>query len=271
MSKLRVLMAALVVVTLFLLPLVAQAQPNVSGFYGDVTLDGVAVEDGTVVKAWIDNGMAGTCETTGASYQISINGEGQDYTDKTVTFTVGADDNAVAESGTFVKGAQMALNLTAASIPPTDEPIGITLSPSEGAATNVIGEGAAFNNPVYIYFDGELYTTVKSDGEGNFNAVVVPTTNIAGDYDIAAIDVLERTATETFTLSSPEAGSGGTGAAGDAGEKGDQGDPGPAGADGEDGDDAGSTMGIVALIVAIIAIILAIVFRVMKPAGAPEA
>ena len=263
-------MAALVVVTLFLLPIVAQAQPNVSGFYGDVTLDGVPVEDGTVIKAWIDNGVAGTVETTGASYVISINGEGQDFTDKVVTFTVGVDDNAVAESGTFVKGAQVALNLTAASIPPTDEPIGITLSPSEGSATNVIGEGAAFNNPVYIYFDGELYTTVKSDGEGNFNAIVVPTTNTSGDYDIAAIDVLERTATETFTLSSPE-GPGGPGDPGAQGEKGDKGDPGPAGADGEDGDDASSTMGIVALIVAIIAIILAIVFRVMKPAGAPEA
>ena len=267
MSKLRVLMAALVVVTLFLLPMVALAQPNVSGFYGEVTLDGVDVEDGTVVKAWIDNVEAGSVTTTGSSYNIQINGEGQDFADKVVTFTVGADDNAVAESGTFVKGSNTALNLTAASVPDAGV-LGITLSPEKGTATNVIGIGAAYNNPVYIYFDGELYTTVTSDAEGNFNAVVVPTTNVAGDYDIAAIDVLERTATETFTLSSPEAGPGGTG---ETGEKGDKGDPGPAGAAGEDGDDAGSTMGIVALIVAIIAIILAIVFRVMKPAGAPEA
>ena len=267
MSKLRVLMAALVVVTLFLLPMVALAQPNVSGFYGEITLDGIAVEDGTPVKAWIDNVEAGSVTTTGSSYNIQINGEGQDFADKVVTFTVGADDNAVAESGTFVKGSNTALNLTAASVPDAGV-LGITLSPEKGTATNVIGIGAAYNNPVYIYFDGELYTTVTSDAEGNFNAVVVPTTNVAGDYDIAAIDVLERTATETFTLSSPEAGPGGTG---ETGEKGDKGDPGPAGAAGEDGDDAGSTMGIVALIVAIIAIILAIVFRVMKPAGAPEA
>lgn len=260
-------MAALVVVTLFLLPMVALAQPNVSGFYGEITLDGIAVEDGTPVKAWIDNVEAGSVTTTGSSYNIQINGEGQDFADKVVTFTVGADDNAVAESGTFVKGSNTALNLTAASVPDAGV-LGITLSPEKGTATNVIGIGAAYNNPVYIYFDGELYTTVTSDAEGNFNAVVVPTTNVAGDYDIAAIDVLERTATETFTLSSPEAGPGGTG---ETGEKGDKGDPGPAGAAGEDGDDAGSTMGIVALIVAIIAIILAIVFRVMKPAGAPEA
>jgi len=263
-------MAALVVVTLFLLPMVALAQPNVSGFYGEVTLDGVAVEDGTVVKAWIDNVEAGSVTTTGSSYSIQINGEGQDFADKAVAFTVGAEDNQVAESGTFVKGSNTALNLTAASVPDAGV-LGFTLSPEKGTATNVVGIGAAYNNPVYIYFDGELYTTVTSDAEGNFNAVVVPTTNIAGDYDIAAIDVLERTATETFTLSSPE-GPGGPGDPGDKGDKGDKGDPGPAGAAGEDGDDGGSsTMGIVALIVAIIAIILAIVFRVMKPAGAPEA
>ena len=268
MSKLRVLMAALVVVTLFLLPMVALAQPNVSGFYGEITLDGIAVEDGTPVKAWIDNVEAGSVTTTGSSYNIQINGEGQDFADKVVTFTVGADDNAVAESGTFVKGSNTALNLTAASVPDAGV-LGITLSPEKGTATNVIGIGAAYNNPVYIYFDGELYTTVTSDAEGNFNAVVVPTTNVAGDYDIAAIDVLERTATETFTLSIPTSDDGG--GLGPAGPAGPAGADGADGAAGDDGDDAGSTMGIVALIVAIIAIILAIVFRVMKPAGAPEA
>jgi hypothetical protein len=251
--------------------MVAQAQPNVSGFYGDVTLDGNPVADGTVVKAWIGNVEAGSVTTTGSSYQISINGEGQDFSDKPVTFTVGADDAQVAEKGMFVKGAQVALNLTASSIPASGV-IGITLSPKKGTATNVIGEGAAYNNPVYIYFDGELYTTIKSDTEGNFNAVVVPTTNVAGDYEISAIDVLEHTASATFTLSIPTSGTGEPGTCDcPPGEAGAAGPAGPAGADGEDGDDAGSTMGIVALIIAIIAIILAIVFRVMKPAGAPEA
>ena len=265
-------MATLLVVILLLLPTVALAQPNVSGFYGDVTLDGVAVADGTVVKAWIDNVEAGSVTTTGSSYNIQINGEGQDYADKVVIFTVGADDAQVSESGTFVKGSNTALNLTGASVPDTGDDIQITLSPSEGTATNVIGEGAAFNNSVYIYFDGELYTTVKADTEGNFNAVVVPTTNVAGDYDIAAIDVLERTATETFTLSIPTSGTGGPGVCDcPPGEAGPAGAAGAAGAAGDDGDDGSSTMGIVALIIAIIDIILAIVFRVMKPAGTPEA
>lgn len=266
MSKLRVLMAALVVVTLFLLPLVAQAQPNVTGFYGDVTLDGNSVADGTVVKAWIDNAVVGSVTTTGSSYQISINGEGQDFSNKKVSFSVGAEDNAVAETGTFVKGAQVALNLTASSTPVTGDPIKITLSPAEGVATNIMGTGAAYNNPVYIYFDGELYTTIKADAEGNFSAILVPTTSEEGSYDVAAIDVMERTATATFTI--VPAASGGQGPAGPAGPEGPAGPTGPKGDPGEDGDDgSGSTLAIVALIIAIIAVILAIVFRVMKPAG----
>ena len=51
MSKLKGLIATMTVVMLFLLPTVALAQPDVCGFYGSVTLDGDAVENGTVVKA----------------------------------------------------------------------------------------------------------------------------------------------------------------------------------------------------------------------------
>jgi|SaaInl8_200m_RNA_FD_contig_81_90544_length_3756_multi_23_in_0_out_0_1 hypothetical protein len=269
MSKLKVLIATLTVVMLFLLPTVALAQPDVCGFYGSVTLDGDAVENGTVVKAWIDNVEVESTTTTGSAYNMAINGEGQTFSGKTVVFTVGADDDPVGESSTYEKGANKALDLTAATLITVDGDPTITLAPDEGAATNVCGENFAPNNSVYIYFDGELYKTITADANGEFCEGVIPTVSEAGEYTIAAQDVLDRSAQETFTLAAATSGSGDPG---DSGKDGVDGVDGKDGVDGEDGDDGGSTMGIVAIILAVIAIILAIVFRVMKPAGAaPEA
>ncbi len=271
MSKLRVLIATLTVVMLFLLPTVALAQPDVCGFYGSVTLDGDAVEDGTVVKAWIDTVEVESTTTTGSAYNMAINGEGQDFSGKTVAFTVGADDNPVGETETYEKGANKALDLTAVTTINVEGDATITLAPDQGAATNVCGENFAPNNPVYIYFDGEPYgNPVTADANGEFCVIVVPTVSEAGEYTIAAQDVLDRSAQETFTLAA--AATAGPGQEGNQGPPGADGADGKDGVDGEDGDDGGSTMGIVAIIIAVIAIILAIVFRVMKPAGAaPEA
>ncbi|MCP4685363.1 MAG: hypothetical protein GY867_07930, partial [bacterium] len=191
MSKLKVLIATLTVVMLFLLPTVALAQPDVCGFYGSVTLDGDAVEDGTVVKAWIDNVEVESTTTTGSAYVLAINGEGQTYSGKTVVFTVGTDDNPVGENSTYDKGANKALDLTAASIIEVDGDPTITLAPAEGAATNVCGENFAPNNDVYVYFDGEPYVTVTADTNGEFCVGVIPTVGEAGEYTIAAQDVLD--------------------------------------------------------------------------------
>ncbi len=51
MSKLKVLVALMAVMALLLLPTVALAQPNVSGTYGSVTVDGASAADGTTVGA----------------------------------------------------------------------------------------------------------------------------------------------------------------------------------------------------------------------------
>ena len=102
MSKLRVLMAIFLVVGLLVLPAIAVAQPPVCGFYGTVALNGASVDDGTMVKAFIDGVEVGNDTTTsGSEYLIKVAGN---YSGKTVVFTVGPDD-APAETVLWEAGA----------------------------------------------------------------------------------------------------------------------------------------------------------------------
>jgi hypothetical protein len=269
MSKLRILIAALIVFTLFLLPSIAMAQPDVCGFYGSVTLDGDTVADGTTVKAWVEGQAVASTTTADSAYVMNINSTGQDYPGKTVTFTVGEGDGPATQTEVFTKGANIKLDLTA-STAIVGNP-SLTLSPVKGTATNVCGADFARNQTVWVYFGSDLIATTTTDSEGKFCVPAIPTTGIEGKYDISAQDVMERSASASFELSAPEAGPGGTGDKGDTGDTGDTGPAGPAGPAGEDGDDGGSsTIGIIAIIIAVIAIILTIVFRVMKPAAPAE-
>ncbi len=271
MSRLKALVATMAVVLMFLLPTIALAQPDVCGFYGSVKLDGANVADGTTVTAKIDGVAVASTTTTNSSYVLKIDSTGKDYAGKTVTFTVGG--GIAAESATFEKGANKALNLTAATIPQVGGEAKITLKPEKGVAgTNIYGEGFAPNNAVYIAINGVSYKTVTADAAGKFQDVVLLTSDAAGTYTIKATDILNRSAEATFTASA---------AVGEKGEKGDKGDPGPAGPagpqgpegpKGEKGDSGSSVLGIVALIIAVIAVILAIVLGMRsKSAPAPKA
>lgn len=270
MSKLRVLVATLAVLALFLLPTVALAQPDVCRFVGSVTLDNASVADGTVVKAWIEGVEAESTTTANSSYALTIDGTGTDYAGQTVTFTVGADDAAAAEVATYTKGGNLTLNLTAAYIPGGSA--SVTLKPTSGVATNICGENFA-TGPVSIAIGGVLYAVTSADADGKFCAPVVLTSSAAGDYAISATDSVNRSAQATFEMTAAAGADGPDGPEGPAGPAGEAGPAGPAGAAGEDGEDGGSsTLAIVAIIIAVIAVILAIVFGMRsKPAAPPAA
>jgi len=260
MPKVKIAVAVLVMVMLLLLPAVALAQPNVCGFYGMATVDGQAVEDGTMVTAMIDGEEAVSTTTSGSSYVIKVAGE---YDGKTVQFVVG-DGNAAPAQVAWEAGDVVALDLNAMS--EAMGPTQIELKPAAGVATNVCGGGFTPYQTVAISFDGEEITSGQADGTGAFCAVLAPTTTEAGDYTVVANDGYGHSAEATFAV---VAAQGPEGPAGAAGETGPAGPAGEAGEQGEDGSSAGSTLAIVALIIAIIAVILAIVFgmRSKQPAA----
>jgi len=279
MPKFRITVAILAVVMLLLLPTVALAQPNVCGFYGSVMLDGQSVVDGTVVKAMVDGEVMSSTTTEDSTYSIKVAGE--ELAGKSVLFIVESDDaTGSAEVAAWEAGANKELDLNAIS-----EVIGetkLTLKPSEGVATNVCGEGFTPYQPISITWNGQEISSTTASGNGQFCTAVIPPTNTAGNYVIAASDPQGRSDDATFklggaggmvissvtvnTISPNEPGSAeydsATGVLTLNIPKGEQGNAGPVGADGEDGSDASSVLGIVALIIAIIAVILAVVFGI---------
>ncbi len=116
MTKAR-LLALLVVVTLVLVPTLALAQGLAMPcrFYGTVTSDGVAVDDGTVITATIDGDeyTATTPSAYGAStYALTISpAEGVTYADgSTITFMIG--DESAAETGVWESGGNFEVDLS---------------------------------------------------------------------------------------------------------------------------------------------------------------
>ncbi|MFC2027821.1 hypothetical protein ACFLU3_03940 [Chloroflexota bacterium] len=146
MAKFTVVLVIGILAIFILLPTTVQAQPNVCGFYGTVTLDGVPVEDGTVIKIWIDREYV-TSTTTYTNtdvdppipsyYSITIDGIDNDFEGRFVEFTIGQADSMVIERGTFENGANKSLNLTAASLGGCFADV--FLKPETGFATNVCG------------------------------------------------------------------------------------------------------------------------------------
>jgi hypothetical protein len=122
MTKLRVVVL-LAVVALLLFPALALADTPPEPpcrFYGTVTVDGAAVADGTVITAMIGGDQLTTATPaegySTSTYAIKI-GVDTEYTEgATVTFMIG--DRAAAQTGTWTKGANVEVNLSAGQAGP---------------------------------------------------------------------------------------------------------------------------------------------------------
>ena len=122
MTKLRVVVL-LAVVALLLFPALALADTPPEPpcrFYGTVTVDGAAVADGTVITAMIGGDQLTTATPaegySTSTYAIKI-GVDTEYTEgATVTFMIG--DRAAAQTGTWAKGGNIEVNLTAGQAGP---------------------------------------------------------------------------------------------------------------------------------------------------------
>ena len=122
MTKLRVVVL-LAVVALLLFPALALADTPPEPpcrFYGTVTVDGAAVADGTVITAMIEGDQLTTATPaegySTSTYAIKI-GVDTEYTEgATVTFMIG--DRAAAQTGTWTKGGNVEVNLTAGQAGP---------------------------------------------------------------------------------------------------------------------------------------------------------
>ncbi|MBI4216793.1 MAG: LPXTG cell wall anchor domain-containing protein [Chloroflexi bacterium] len=115
---------ALAALLLVLLPATAQAQLAVATvFYGNVTVAGKSVADGTVVTATVDGTKIGEAKTTTTAGVSSyyLDGAGTAAMEgKTVKFTVGTD--AAQQTGTFKSFGGTKLDLTAgAALPVTGD------------------------------------------------------------------------------------------------------------------------------------------------------
>ena len=122
MTKLRVVVL-LAVVALLLFPALALADTPPEPpcrFYGTVIVDGAGVADGTVITAMIGGDQL-TAATPAEGYSTSTYaikiGVDTEYTEgATVTFMIG--DRAAAQTGTWTKGGNVEVNLTAGQAGP---------------------------------------------------------------------------------------------------------------------------------------------------------
>ena len=122
MTKLRVVVL-LAVVALLLFPALALADTPPEPpcrFYGTVIVDGAGVADGTVITAMIGGDQLTTATPaegySTSTYAIKI-GVDTEYTEgATVTFMIG--DRAAAQTGTWAKGANIEVNLSAGQAGP---------------------------------------------------------------------------------------------------------------------------------------------------------
>lgn len=122
MTKLKVVVL-LAVVALLLFPALALADTPPEPpcrFYGTVTVDGAAVVDGTVITAMIEGDQLTTATPaegySTSTYAIKI-GVDTEYTEgATVTFMIG--DRAAAQTGTWIKGDNIEVNLSAGQAGP---------------------------------------------------------------------------------------------------------------------------------------------------------
>ncbi|MFA4836232.1 MAG: hypothetical protein WC749_09215, partial [Dehalococcoidia bacterium] len=126
MKRRMIAVLAILIMVSLMVPSLALGQPMVCNFHGSVTLDGVPVANGTVVKAWIDQVEVKSVTTTNSNYTMNIAGL---YTGKTVFFTVGGA--AAPQSALWEAGASKTLSLTAASAGTPVRALPDTVSPGQ--------------------------------------------------------------------------------------------------------------------------------------------
>ncbi len=252
---------AVIFVSLILLatPAISLGQgPPVCGFYGYATIDGEGVDDGTEIKAWIDNVMVGSVETyplpiEGYTYNYALTTkDNKDHTGETVILTIGPND-LIGGSAEWGGGDNIHLDLDAdADAPPaTLSDPAITLYPSEGIATQISGEGFTPNSSISITVGGTPVGTVIANTNSTFSIVIAAPTQNAGTYTVRVTDTAGRSDQAVLTVPDMR------GELGPTGDKGDRGAPGTSGEDGPRGPTGGIGLAIAALVLAVIAIGLA--------------
>lgn len=256
----KVTAAALTVLVLLLCPVMTMAQPEVCGFYGYATVDGQSVPNGAPIKAWIDGSMVEQtttpCKLDNCPYDyiIKIEDAGS-YAGKTITFTVGSEDMK-AGSAVWTAGGYTQKNLdategaTSPSTPPVATDPAITLSPGEGIATQVSGEGFTPNATVTVMIGNTNAAAVDTGADGTFSIVVAASNQTAGTYTVTAIDGQGESDQAILTVPDLQGAPGAPGTPGAAGEMGPKGESG------------GTTFALVAMILSIIAIVVAILVAI---------
>ncbi|MCL0070076.1 hypothetical protein M1N85_05195, partial [Dehalococcoidia bacterium] len=206
MSKLKVLVAVLAVVTLLLVPTAAFAVgvPPVA-FIGTAYLGAVPVAEGTVVTAWIEGVEAGRDETDAAgAFYLMVDVSG--HADTVISFEVAG--HPVVETFPLTHWRDLMgtgphhVDLHAVMVAP--EPVGLILTPEIGLATTVSGIGfTPYSEITLTWDDDEIITIPKrvtADIHGTFIAMLVAPTITPGGYMIGATDAVGRSAQAAFTV-----------------------------------------------------------------------
>ncbi|MDD5092940.1 MAG: hypothetical protein PHV74_00970 [Dehalococcoidia bacterium] len=276
MCRYVALIGCLVLLALLALPGSIAAQPQVCGFYGSVQLSGVNVPDGTIVKAWIGSVEVKSTTTVNSLYNMYIEGELEVelgiYDGKIVTFTVGEKQYGAIQSVPWQRGGNLNINLEAFPLR------SVQISPSEGVAAILTGEGFPKNSEIDFTWQDEILATVPhpvtTDSVGRFSALVVAPTTDPGDYVIKASDAGGNTAEASFKVISLKGAQGEVGPSGKDGAMGTDGRDGldgldgtngltgPAGEKGEKGEKASAAGIVIAVIIAIIALVISIAIAV---------
>ncbi|MDD5093673.1 MAG: C39 family peptidase [Dehalococcoidia bacterium] len=102
----RFLSLAVLAVVAILSPSAVITQPNVYGFYGSVTFDGVPAARGTMVKVWVDDGVVKP-GTTDMDCSICVDGK---FAGKTLSPSAGVRYSVVAQTLTPESGVNKKVN-----------------------------------------------------------------------------------------------------------------------------------------------------------------
>jgi len=241
---------------------------------GVLTADGSAAADLLVsvkVTDPLGNEAYSTITTTSATGAYTTTFEHQLGTAQTAgTYTVQA---TASQNGNQIATKTTTYTVTSAvTVVPT-----ITLSPSTGLVTTIVGTGFTAADTITISWGTTAIPTVPQtvsvSSSGTFTAIVSAQTATADDYTITAADQHENTATATFTVPDMKGAKGDTGAPGASGStgtqgpKGDTGEPGATGAQGPAGPSGApgevttqsSDIPLTALALAVVALIIGLI------------
>lgn len=183
-------MFVLAVMVLLLMPAAVWAQPKVCKFYGEVTLDGEPVPDGTIVRAWVEGEVINEIKTIGSDYNINVppGKSEKSFAGKTVKFTIKEEDipagSAKWEAGGVKKFDLAAITITTFSV--------TNLSISKGT----IKPGESTTISVDVQNTGNVEGTHKVELSVNGEVVEVKSVTLSPG----------KTETIPFTISEEEVG-----------------------------------------------------------------